>query len=92
MTQEAVKPNGYKCESCGAPATRMTADDVPLCEQDYQHILTEDSLRTLYAVLEIRSLRWSVQTYLQRKRDRDFFAGSQWSPQQISAMQQLKEA
>ena len=33
------KPNGYKCESCGAPATRMTADDVPLCEGDYQHLL-----------------------------------------------------
>jgi hypothetical protein len=34
-------PNGYTCEACGAPATRMTADDVPLCEEDYQHILEE---------------------------------------------------
>ncbi len=34
-----MKPNGYRCEACGGPATRMTADDVPLCEGDYQHIL-----------------------------------------------------
>lgn len=37
--QMTRKPNGYRCEACGEPATRMTADDVPLCEGDYQHIL-----------------------------------------------------
>lgn len=35
----ARKPTGYRCEACGAPATRMTADDVPLCEGDYQHLV-----------------------------------------------------
>ena len=26
------------CECCGAPATRLTADGVPLCEGDYAHL------------------------------------------------------
>ena len=40
MTDKTTRrTNGYKCEACGEVATRMTADDVPLCEGDYQHLV-----------------------------------------------------
>lgn len=28
----------WTCECCGAPAARLTADGVPLCEGDYAHL------------------------------------------------------
>jgi len=28
-----------RCADCGAQAVRLTADGVPLCEGDYQHLL-----------------------------------------------------
>ena len=31
-------PQTTTCECCGAPATRLTADGVPLCEGDYAHL------------------------------------------------------
>lgn len=28
-----------RCADCGAPATRRSADGVPLCDGDYAHLL-----------------------------------------------------
>lgn len=28
-----------RCADCGAPATRRSADGVPLCDGDYEHLV-----------------------------------------------------
>lgn len=29
----------WTCQCCGAPATQLTTDGVPLCEGDYAHLV-----------------------------------------------------